>query len=133
MSSVALVPPKIEGRICPRTRLEEGGRYLLLPQTELFSIRECPGNRVRYSEPQRTADVDGRETNARAPSKARGQLGHRLRPPPGRRPVPGVARIPRLPSDRERFHCSRAVLARGESIVEIGMVENFPVRRGDNW
>jgi hypothetical protein len=49
MSSVALVPPKIEGRIWPRTRLDEGGRYLVFPETELFSIPECPGNRVRYT------------------------------------------------------------------------------------
>ena len=49
MSRVALGSPKIEGRICPRTRVEDGGRYLgIPPKGELFSILECPGNRVRY-------------------------------------------------------------------------------------
>ena len=50
MSRVALGSPKIEGRICPRTRVEDGGRYLgIPPKGELFSILECPGNRVRYN------------------------------------------------------------------------------------
>jgi hypothetical protein len=48
MSRVALVSPRIEGRICPRTRVDEGERYLGIPPTELFSILQCPGNRVRY-------------------------------------------------------------------------------------
>lgn len=48
MSRVALGSPKIEGRIWPRTRVEDGGRYLIFPPRELFSILECPGNRVRY-------------------------------------------------------------------------------------
>ncbi len=46
MSSVALRPSKIESRICPRTRVEEGGAIWVFPQRELFSILECPGNRV---------------------------------------------------------------------------------------
>jgi hypothetical protein len=41
MSSVTLGPPKIEGRIWPRTRVEDGGRYLGIPPRELFSILEC--------------------------------------------------------------------------------------------
>jgi hypothetical protein len=48
MSSVTLGPPNIEGRIWPRRRVENGGRYLVFPPRELFSILECPGNRVRY-------------------------------------------------------------------------------------
>jgi hypothetical protein len=49
MSSVALGPSKIEGHICPRTRVEEGAATWVLPPRELFSIPECPGNRVRYT------------------------------------------------------------------------------------
>jgi hypothetical protein len=48
MSRVMLVGPKSEGRICPRTRVDEGGRYLVFPQTEFFSNPQCLGNRVRY-------------------------------------------------------------------------------------
>ncbi len=36
MSSGALVPPKIEGRIWPRTRVDEGGRYLGIPSNGAF-------------------------------------------------------------------------------------------------
>jgi hypothetical protein len=31
MSGVVMGAPRIEGRICPRTRVEEGGRYLGTP------------------------------------------------------------------------------------------------------
>ncbi len=36
MSSVALGPPRIEGRISPRTRVEEGGRYPGIPPNGAF-------------------------------------------------------------------------------------------------
>ena len=36
MSGVTMGPSKIEGRICPRTRLEEGGRYLGNPSNGAF-------------------------------------------------------------------------------------------------
>jgi len=49
MSRVVMGPSKIEGRICPRTRVEDRGRYLGIPRTERFRILECPGNRVRYT------------------------------------------------------------------------------------
>jgi hypothetical protein len=48
MSRVVMGRSKIEGRICPRTRVEDRGRYLGIPRTERFRILECPGNRVRY-------------------------------------------------------------------------------------
>jgi hypothetical protein len=49
MSRVVMGRSKIEGRICPRTRVEDRGRYLGIPRTERFRILECPGNRVRYN------------------------------------------------------------------------------------
>jgi hypothetical protein len=49
MNRVVMGPSKIEGRICPRTRVEDRGRYLGIPRTERFRILECPGNRVRYT------------------------------------------------------------------------------------
>jgi hypothetical protein len=49
MSRVVMGRSKIEGRICPRTRVEDRGRYLGIPRTERFRILECPGNRVRYT------------------------------------------------------------------------------------
>jgi hypothetical protein len=36
MSRVALGSPKIEGRIWPRTRVEDGGRYLGIPPKGTF-------------------------------------------------------------------------------------------------
>ena len=36
MSRVALGSPKIEGRIWPRTRVEDGGRYLSIPPKGTF-------------------------------------------------------------------------------------------------
>jgi hypothetical protein len=36
MSRVTLGPPKIEGRIWPRTRVEDGGRYLVIPPKGAF-------------------------------------------------------------------------------------------------
>jgi hypothetical protein len=48
MNRVVMGPSKIEGRICPRTRVEDRGRYLGIPRTERFRILACPGNRVRY-------------------------------------------------------------------------------------
>ena len=50
MSRVVMGRSKIEGRICPRTRVEDRGRYLGIPRTERFRILECPGNRVRYKQ-----------------------------------------------------------------------------------
>ena len=48
MNRVVMGPSKTEGRICPRTRVEDRGRYLGIPRTERFRILECPGNRGRY-------------------------------------------------------------------------------------
>jgi hypothetical protein len=36
MSRVALVSPRIEGRICPRTRVDEGEHYLGIPPNGAF-------------------------------------------------------------------------------------------------
>jgi hypothetical protein len=62
MSRVVMGPSKIEGRICPRTRVEDRGRYLGIPRTERFRILECPGNRVRYSSTKETSAMSTYES-----------------------------------------------------------------------
>jgi len=56
MSSVALGPSKIEGRIWPRTQVDEGGRYLGIPPSGAFQhspVSRKPGAvhwRLTFSE-----------------------------------------------------------------------------------
>ena len=69
MSSVALEPLRIEGRICPRTRFDEGGRYLVFPNRSFSAFS--------------SVQESGCGTAATLPASVRMATGYSTRPPPG--------------------------------------------------